>query len=210
MTKITKKSINTLMDAYNRGESDIVLTITDPKNNDEAVMEISVKTDLTIPEKGIFVDRVVNACFDVDGDFLPQYLDPVFAITLLQMTTNVPVFEKEVKNTLLNDEEAPTSIKVIDIEKTYRLCKAINLVRNTDDERYKALVADLKGMVTAKLEYMKQVNSKKTANMLHVLQPMLESFQEILDRKSEVESLNESLKKIDEETDKFIQLPKEK
>lgn len=210
MTKITKKSINTLMDAYNRGESDIVLTITDPKNNDEAVMEISVKTDLTIPEKGIFVDRVVNACFDVDGDFLPQYLDPVFAITLLQMTTNVPVFEKEVKNTLLNGDEAPTSVKVLDIEKTYGLCKAINLVRNIDDERYKALVADLKGMVTAKLEYMKQVNSKKTANMLHVLQPMLESFQEILDRKSEVESLNESLKKIDEETDKFIQLPKEK
>lgn len=99
MARITKKSINTLMDIYKRNTSDTVLKLTDPDNSDSVVMEIALKTSLTIPEKGIFVDRVVIPCFDADGDFMPQYLDPLFMITLLPMTTNVPVIEDTVSIT---------------------------------------------------------------------------------------------------------------
>lgn len=206
MSKITKKSVNTLIDIYKNFKTEVVLKLTDPENQDEVIMEIAVKTDLTIPEKGAFVDRVVNSCFDVDGDFLPQYLDPVFAISLLQMTTNVPVFEKEVTPTFMSGNEASTTVKALDIEKTYQLCKAINLVHNVDDDRYRALVADLKGMVTAKLEYMKQVNSKKIGNMLHVLKPMLESFQEIIENNVSQDTLKDALKNSEKEIDNLIQL----
>lgn len=92
MAKITKKSINTLMDVYKRNSTDTILKLTDPQD-DKVVMEIALKTSLTITEKGVFVDRVVLPCFDDNGDFMPQYLDPLFMINLLQMTTNVPVIE---------------------------------------------------------------------------------------------------------------------
>lgn len=206
MSKITKKSVNSLMDIYKSHKTEVVLKLTDPDNKDEVIMEIAVKTDMTIPEKGAFVDRVVNSCFDVDGDFLPQYLDPVFAISLLQMTTNVPVFEKEVTPTFVSGNEAPTTVKALDIEKTYQLCKAINLVHSVEDDRYRVLVADLKGMVTAKLEYMKQVNSKKIGNMLHVLQPMLESFQEIIESNVSQDTLKDALKNSEKKIDNLIQL----
>ena len=97
-----------------------------------------------------FIDRVVNACFD-DGEFVPQYLDPVFMITLLQMTTNVPVYEREIE---LDDGE---KTMVVDIEKTYELCKAINLLQNVKDPAFQALVAELRGMTVEKLDYMKQM-----------------------------------------------------
>lgn len=210
MSKITKKSVNALMDIYKNQNPDVVLKLTNPSNKDEVVMEISVKTDLSIPEKGIFVDRVVNSCFDVDGDFMPQYLDPVFIITLLQMTTNVPVYEQETKPILANGEESPTTVKVLDIEKTYSLCKAINLVHNVKDDRYQALVADLKGMVEAKLDYMKEVNAKKTSNMIHVLQPLLESFSDVLESNKPMEVLNDNLRQLDKEMDKVVALPTKK
>ena len=64
MGKITKKSINAVLDIYKRNSGDTVLKLGDPDNGDSIVMEIALKTSLTIPEKGIFVDRVVMPCFD--------------------------------------------------------------------------------------------------------------------------------------------------
>ena len=58
MGKITKKSINMLMDVYKRNSTDTVLKLTDPQDGSSVIMEIALKTSLTIPEKGIFVDRV--------------------------------------------------------------------------------------------------------------------------------------------------------
>ena len=90
MGKITKKSINALMDVYKRNSTDTVLKMTDPQDDSKVIMEIVLKTSLTIPEKGMFVDRVVIPCFDVEGDFMPQYLDPLFMTvpyTLLLLPT---------------------------------------------------------------------------------------------------------------------------
>lgn len=126
------------------------------------------------------------------------------------MTTNVPVYEQETKPILANGEESPTTVKVLDIEKTYSLCKAINLVHNVKDDRYQALVADLKGMVEAKLDYMKEVNAKKTSNMIHVLQPLLESLSDVLESNKPMEVLNDNLRQLDKEMDKVVALPTKK
>ena len=177
MGKITKKSINALMDIYKRNSTDTVLKLTDPDDSSITVMEIALKTSLTIPEKGMFVDRVVLPCFDADGDFMPQYLDPLFMITLLQMTTNVPVIEDTIS--IPNDDGSESNEKttIMNIEKTYELCRAINLMKNVSDTKYQALVNELRQMVTDKLAYIKELNVRKASNALTMLKPMLETFQ---------------------------------
>ena len=169
MAKITQKSMNALLKVYRNQKTDVTLHMTNPEHPEEIIMEISVKNELSIEDKGNFIDRVVNACFDTDGDFIPQYLDPVFMITLLQMTTNVPVFEREIE---LDDGSKTT---VIDIEKTYELCKAINLIHNVKDNAFQALVAELRGMTVEKLDYMKQMRFCAEERMLSKAREELEN-----------------------------------
>lgn len=169
MAKITQKSMNAVLKVYRNQKTDVTLHMANPENPDEIIMEISVKNELSIEDKGNFIDRVVNACFDMDGDFIPQYLDPVFMITLLQMTTNVPVFEREIE---LDDGSKTT---VIDIEKTYELCKAINLIHNVKDNAFQALVAELRGMTVEKLDYMKQMRFCAEERMLSKAREELEN-----------------------------------
>lgn len=169
MAKITQKSMNALLKVYRNQKTDVTLHMANPENPEEIIMEISVKNELSIEDKGNFIDRVVNACFDMDGDFIPQYLDPVFMITLLQMTTNVPVFEREIE---LDDGSKTT---VIDIEKTYELCKAINLIHNVKDNAFQALVTELRGMTVEKLDYMKQMRFCAEERMLSKAREELEN-----------------------------------
>lgn len=210
MAKITKKSINTLMDIYKRNTSDTVLKLTDPDNSDSVVMEIALKTSLTIPEKGIFVDRVVIPCFDADGDFMPQYLDPLFMITLLQMTTNVPVIEDTVP--IMNDDGTDSGEKttIINIEKTYELCRAINLMKNATDVQYQALISELKQMVADKLVYVKEINARKASNSLMVLRPVLDEFQKLAANsniKEKLEQLSSNLTEMAESGDNMVPFP---
>ena len=169
MAKITQKSMNALLKVYRNQKTDVTLHMANPENPEEIIMEISIKNELSIEDKGNFIDRVVNACFDTDGDFIPQYLDPVFMITLLQMTTNVPVFEREIE---LDDGSKTT---VVDIEKTYELCKAINLIHNVKDNAFQALVAELRGMTVEKLDYMKQMRFCAEERMLSKAREELEN-----------------------------------
>lgn len=191
MGKITKKSINAVLDIYKRNSGDTVLKLGDPDNGDSIVMEIALKTSLTIPEKGIFVDRVVAPCFDENGDFMPQYLDPLFMITLLQMTTNVPVIEDVVS--VMNEDctESEEKVSIINIEKTYELCRAINLVKNANDVNYQALIAELKQMVSDKLAYIKEMNLRKASNSLTILRPLFDAIANVEENKNLLERLKQ-------------------
>ena len=191
MSKITKKSVNTLMDVYKRNSTDTVLKLTDPQDGSSVIMEIALKTSLTIPEKGIFVDRVVMPCFDEDGDFMPQYLDPLFMITLLQMTTNVPPIEDAIP--VLDDTGNETGEKstLINIEKTYELCKAINLVKNVVDTKYQALIGELRQMVADKLAYVKDINARKASNPLAMLKLLLAAVNDVEENKKFLETLTQ-------------------
>lgn len=176
MGKITKKSVNEVLNMYNGSIESIVLTLVDPRDKNRTVLEIPIKNELTISEKGAFVDRVVNACFDANGNYIPEYLNPTFEITLLQMTTDIPVFEE--------------SEDIIDIEKTYQLCKAVNLIDNVHDIRYKNLVHELKNMVEDKLAYVKNVNTRKVSDSLAELINVLKSFQDMTSESSLTETIN--------------------
>ena len=191
MGKITKKSINAVLDIYKRNQGDTVLKLGDPDNGDSIVMEIALKTSLTIPEKGIFVDRVVAPCFDENGDFMPQYLDPLFMITLLQMTTNVPVIEDAVPVMNEDGTESEEKVSIINIEKTYELCRAINLVKNANDVNYQALIAELKQMVSDKLAYIKEMNLRKASNSLTILRPLFDAIANVEENKNLLERLKQ-------------------
>ena len=191
MGKITKKSINAVLDIYKRNSGDTVLKLGDPDNGDSIVMEIALKTSLTIPEKGIFVDRVVAPCFDENGDFMPQYLDPLFMITLLQMTSNVPVIEDAVPVMNEDGTESEEKVSIINIEKTYELCRAINLVKNANDVNYQALIAELKQMVSDKLAYIKEMNLRKASNSLTILRPLFDAIANVEENKNLLERLKQ-------------------
>ena len=191
MGKITKKSINAVLDIYKRNSGDTVLKLGDPDNGDSIVMEIALKTSLTIPEKGIFVDRVVAPCFDENGDFMPQYLDPLFMITLLQMSTNVPVIEDAVPVMNEDGTESEEKVSIINIEKTYELCRAINLVKNANDVNYQALIAELKQMVSDKLAYIKEMNLRKASNSLTILRPLFDAIANVEENKNLLERLKQ-------------------
>ena len=191
MGKITKKSINAVLDIYKRNSGDTVLKLGDPDNGDSIVMEIALKTSLTIPEKGIFVDRVVAPCFDENGDFMPQYLDPLFMITLLQMTTNVPVIEDAVPVMNEDGTESEEKVSIINIEKTYELCRAINLVKNANDVNYQALIAELKQMVYDKLAYIKEMNLRQASNSLTILRPLFDAIANVEENKNLLERLKQ-------------------
>ena len=191
MGKITKKSINAVLDIYKRNSGDTVLKLGDPDNGDSIVMEIALKTSLTIPEKGIFVDRVVAPCFDENGDFMPQYLDPLFMITVLQMTTNVPVIEDAVPVMNEDGTESEEKVSIINIEKTYELCRAINLVKNANDVNYQALIAELKQMVSDKLAYIKEMNLRKASNSLTILRPLFDAIANVEENKNLLERLKQ-------------------
>ena len=85
------------------------------------------------------------------------------------MTTNVPVYEREIE---LDDGE---KTMVVDIEKTYELCKAINLLQNVKDPAFQALVAELRGMTVEKLDYMKQMRFCAEERMLSKAREELEN-----------------------------------
>lgn len=116
---------------------------------------IAVRNELTIEEKELFAERVANTCFDAAGDYLPAYLNPMFDITLLQMTTEIPVFTLEGKLTP-EDGAADECVRLLDIEKTYRLCRMIGLPDHVHNDKFTALVSELRELVREKVDFWKE------------------------------------------------------
>ena len=169
MSKVDKNTVNHIMEIMDGlSMKEIVYSIVNPNDN-STVAEVRLNIALTIDEKAAFVSRVVNGVFDADGDYRPWMLDPLFMITLIQMTTNVPVFTR--KHT---DEESGKKIDVIDVEKSYLLAKALNL-GNVPNTAYKGQMDELKSMVKDQIEYRKHRNLSQERQMLSKAREELET-----------------------------------
>ena len=151
---MTKKDLSAYLECFESKECEIVKI-----NFNEKAFEIKLKTFMTINETSTFIDRVVNGCFDSDDDFRPEYVEPIFHVTLLQMLTNVPIFTKKMESL-----ENNTKIDVVDVEKTYRL--ALNLkLWEKECSSFRTLYSTLWDLVNEKLKFQKQrvlVGEKKT------------------------------------------------
>lgn len=146
--KITKKMINTALNNYMElCKNEVTFEVYDSKNPDVLIFEAVVKTKLTIDEKSAFINRIVDNVFDSEGNYLPEMYNPMFEITVLQMFTNIPVFE-------MNSQDGES--KVVDIQRTYDLCKAIDLIGSIKDESFVETINSLNQMTVAKLDYEKE------------------------------------------------------
>ena len=80
--------------------------------------EICLHTSLSVVEKSAFIRRMLDACFDADGDFCPEYVPPVFQATMLQMCTNLPALT-------LPKERTADGAPLLDIDGMSRLYSAL-------------------------------------------------------------------------------------
>lgn len=136
-------------------EQIITYTIGDEQNYEVQTFDVRVKTMMTVDEKATFVDRVVNNCFSEDDDLRPEMRDVMFQITALQMLTDVPAFTVKVDE--LDEFGVPTEkkIEIVDIDKTYSLCKCLNLY-SMSDAPLRSLLDELKHLVAEKIIFRQQ------------------------------------------------------
>ena len=118
----------------------------------EKSFDVTLKTEMTVDDKSTFIDRVVNGCFDNNNESRPEFRDAIFQITILQMLSDVPVFTKKMKELDENNNETDNKIDVVDIDKTYSLCKKLNLFDKADDS-FKKLYNELLSLVEEKIEF---------------------------------------------------------
>lgn len=136
-------------------ETESANTIVVTYNFAEQSFDITLKTNMTVDDKSAFIDRVVNGCFDTNGEYRPEFRDAIFQITILQMLSDVPVFTKKMNELDENGNETEKKIEVIDIDKTYDLCKRLDLFHKADDS-FRVLVNELVYLIETKLTFEQQ------------------------------------------------------
>jgi hypothetical protein len=124
-------------------------------NFGEQSFDVSLKTEMTIDEKSALIDRVVNGCFDGNNEFRPEFRDAIFQITVLQMLSDVPVFTKKVDEVDEEDVKTGKKIDIIDIDKTYELCKKLDLFHKANDA-FRALINELVYLIETKIVFEQQ------------------------------------------------------
>ena len=118
--------------------------------------DVELKRYLTIDEKNIFVDRVANGCFDDDDEYHPEYREAIFQITALQMLTNIPAFSKKAAELDAFGEQTGKKIDIVDVDKTYDLCRCLNLYERAQDAVFCSLYDELRHLVAEKIIFRQQ------------------------------------------------------
>lgn len=184
--KLNKKDIERFMNSVH---TDDALTI--EIECGDTSLPVEVKKYLSIDEKTMFINRVVNGCFDSNDEYHPEYSNVVFQITILQMMTNIPVFTKKID--LLDDYGTATGekIDVIDMEKTFNLCRHLNLVERVQDNDFRNLCEMLQHYVNEKLAFVQQRILHGEKRLLEKTRSEIENGVELIN--GIAEKLNESL-----------------
>jgi hypothetical protein len=123
---------------------------------DEEELKIKVRNYMTVDEKRLFINRVANSCFDEDDNYNPEMRDTVFQITILQMLTDAPVFTKKIDEIDEVGEPTGKKVEIIDIDKTYELCKCLGLYNKIEDVAFHALCAELSQLIAEKIVFNQQ------------------------------------------------------
>lgn len=96
---------------------------------------VHIKTKLTTAEVGVFVRRILSACFDKDGNYRPEYYQPVFKATVIQICTDLPVLS-------LRNERGDDGESLMDIDAMADMYDTLRF-DDLSDGRYQALTAYL-------------------------------------------------------------------
>lgn len=148
-----KKNSKIFADFMKETESANTTVIT--YNFAEQSFDVTLKTSMTVDDMSAFIDRVVNGCFDTNGEYRPEFRDAIFQITILQMLSDIPVFTKKMNELDENGNETKKKIDIIDIDKTYDLCKRLDFFHKAN-ESFRALVNELVYLIESKLNFEQQ------------------------------------------------------
>lgn len=148
-----KVAVNTVRSYLSELEADNSIMQKYPVGNGGDEFEVSIKTNLTIEEKSVFIRRVLSGCFDARRNFRPEYVTPMIHATTIQMCTNLPVM------TLRGDKSADGEA-LMDVDAMDTLYRALQFgaIRN---ENFKAMIQDIEKLVADALEWEKQRKLKE-------------------------------------------------
>ena len=152
MAKANKKMVSEYMNSILPSSE---FTVSYPYGDGQS-LDVQVKRLMTVDEKTTFVDRVTNGCFDSFDDYRPEMRDVVFQITVLQMLTNVPVYSSKIDVTDEAGVHTGEKTEIVDLDKTYNLCKCLDLRTKIADPVFVALYDELVHLVAEKIVFKQQ------------------------------------------------------
>lgn len=134
--------------------------------------EVTFRTNLSVAEKTVFINRVLSGCFDSAGDFRPEYVFPVLRATILQMCTNVPAFS------LKNSSDAGGQ-PVLDLESMNELYRAMDL-NNLDNPEFQNMLDEMTLLCSQAIDWKKE-HILSSNNTDSALRNLLDTLNEKLD-----------------------------
>lgn len=150
---------------------------------DGTEFDVEVRTNLSCAEQSAFISRVLAGCFDDSGNFRPEYFDPMFHATVLQMMTNVPPIP--IRGAANDDGE-----KLLDIDAMDELYDALALENDEATEDFCGFIGYLYGLCDNAAEYRRArnlANSGVTGDLSAIVSGVRRFVESLVDK---VESVN--------------------
>lgn len=150
---------------------------------DGAEFDVEVRASLSCAEQSAFIDRVLAGCFDDSGNFRPEYFDPMFHATVLQMMTNVPPIP--IRGAANDDGE-----KLLDIDAMDELYDVLALENDETTEDFCGFIWYLYGLCKDAAEYRRArnlANSGVTGDLSAIVSGVRRFVESLVDK---VESVN--------------------
>ena len=150
---------------------------------DGAEFDVEVRTSLSCAEQSAFISRVLAGCFDDSGNFRPEYFDPMFHATVLQMMTNVPPIP--IRGAANDDGE-----KLLDIDAMDELYDALALENDEATEDFCGFIWYLYSLCDNAAEYRRArnlANSGVTGDLSAIVSGVRRFVESLVDK---VESVN--------------------
>lgn len=188
-----KIAVNTVKNFLKENKHDDIFTQTFEVG--ESSFDVTIRTNLSIAEKSVFLNRVVSGCFDAEKKFRPEYVSPMLRATIIQMCTNIPAM------TLKNETDSEGA-PVLDIDGMNELYLAMDL-DNIDNGDYQAMLHEMVYLSTQALDWKRNtiLADHGTDTAIRDLLNSLTTKVENLDMESLMKyaaTLSESTKGLDE------------
>lgn len=132
----------------------------------EAQIEVTFTPYLDINAQSTLINRVLDGCFDPNGNYRPEYVTPIVNATLLQMCSNLPV--------LTMPSEREDAGAILDIENMNRVYRALRL---EDDPDYCSFYYDLLSLAESAVKWKcDRLNSERVTVQDEVLTKIGDAF----------------------------------
>lgn len=139
--KITVDQMNAVYNLYSDNTYDIKI------NTLEKPFTIQFKLLEELYLVSAFIDKVVDSCF-LNGEFKPEYVEPLFLVTMLQMMSNVEIPK-------FTDDDGSEYTDIGLVYKWMQKMDLMNAIMSSDVSYY---VRNLREMVDIKIDDMRKIN----------------------------------------------------